>query len=98
MMSYLVGFLFRGKNLIFGVITITRLLFFRFNLDRPVRVCNRCKLMLSGPQVASGNAQTAPGSEATSPPPSANSQTSGGNGSGDSAQHNFFQRNFGMVS
>lgn len=70
----------------------------QFNLDRPVRVCNRCKLMLSGPQVASGNAQTVPGSEATSPPPSANSQTSGGNGSGDSAQHNFFQRNFGMVS
>ena len=50
-----------------------------FNLDRPVRVCNRCKLMLT---------PASPAPE-TSEPDTSNDQ---------SEQHNFFQRNFGMVS
>ena len=52
-----------------------------FNLDRPVRVCNRCKLMLT---------PTSPTPPETSEPDSSSDQTD--------TQHNFFQRNFGMVS
>jgi len=66
----------------------------QYRLDRPVRVCNRCHLMLN----PATSAVSATDSAATTADNQLASSNTNSSSSAEQAHNNFYQRNFGMVS